>query len=321
MFTVNDFIKLRQKDWQRLEALIQKSKGRSRLSSDEARELGVLYRAITSDLALARRDYSGQRVVAYLNQLLTRAHSYIYQQDVSDFRQLFRYFTHTIPQSFRQTGIFTFIAFLLFLIPGIVGYRLTFTNPDTAEALDIAYLREILADQETWTDIPVEERPYASTFIMSNNIRVAILAFGGGVALGLFSLYILAFNGLTIGGVLGLAAHYGMGMELTDFIFAHGVVELSIIFMSGGAGLQLGWALLNPGPYSRKDALGIAARRAVTLAVLAIPMLIMAGLIEGFISPSDLPFSVKAAVGIGTGVLLYSYLLLAGREKADLKNR
>lgn len=316
MLTINDFIKLREKDWQRLEALIQKSKGRNRLNVVEARELGILYRAITSDLALARRDYSRQRVTVYLNQLLTRTHSFIYQQDVSDFRQLLRYFTHSIPQAFRQTGIFTLLAFLLFLIPGVIGFRLAYTNPDVAEPLEIAHLREILADQETWTDIPVQDRPYASTFIMSNNIRVAILAFGGGVGVGLFSLYVLAFNGLIIGGVLGLAVHYGMGMELLEFIIGHGVVELSIIFMSGGAGLQLGWAILNPGPYSRKDALGLAARRAVTLAVLAIPMLIIAGLIEGFISPSDQPFTLKAVVGVGTGVLLYSYLLLAGREKS-----
>jgi uncharacterized membrane protein SpoIIM required for sporulation len=121
-------------------------------------------------------------------------------------------------------------------------------------------------------------------------------------------------NGLTIGAVMGLAAHYDMGQALLGFIIGHGVIELSVVFIAGGAGLQLGWALLNPGPYTRRDSLALAARRAVTLAVVSIPLLIMAGLIEGFISPSDLSFLARAGVGIGTGILLYGYLSVAGRN-------
>ena len=309
--TVNEFIQLREKDWQRLEALLRR--GRQPLSAHEVHELGTLYRAVTSDLALARRDYPDQRVTLFLNQLLTRTHSFIYQQDVSDFRQLARYFTHRIPSVFRQTAAFTFIAFLLFIVPAIIGYRLAYTNPDSADLFGLAAQREALADQEIWTDIPLEERPFMSAFIMSNNIRIAILAFGGGISFGLFTIYVLTINGLTIGAVMGLAAHYGMGQSLLAFVIAHGVIELSVVFIAGGAGLQLAWALLNPGPYSRRDSLALAARRAVTLAVVSIPLLIIAGLIEGFISPSELSFAARAGVGIGTGILLYGYLGFAGR--------
>lgn len=312
MLNPNDFIKLREKDWQRLDTLLKK---RIRLSADEVRELGTLYRAVTSDLALARRDYATQRVTLFLNQLLTRAHSFIYKEDVSDLKQFVRIFTHTIPQTYRKTGMFTLVAFLLFVIPAVVAFQLASANPDVAEPLGLAEQRQILAENETWTDIPEDERPFASAFIMSNNIRVSILAFGGGAVFGLFAIYVLAANGLLIGGVLGLAAHYGMGDALLGFVIGHGVIELSVIFMAGGAGLQLGWALLNPGPYSRRDALGVAARRAAVLIVAAIPFLISAGLIEGFISPTDAPFSLKAAVGFISGALMYAYLLLVGWEK------
>lgn len=314
MMSVNDFIKLREKDWARLQVLIDKHKGREALTAVEVQELGTLYRAVTSDLALARRDYAGQKVSIFLNQLLTRAHSYIYQQDVSDWRQIPRYFTRTLPQTFRQTWVFTLIAFLLFAVPAVVSYRLAYINPDIAEPLDLVFIRETLADNDTWTDIPVEQRPYASAFIMSNNIRVAILAFGGGITFGLFTLYMLISNGLVIGAVLGLAAHYGMSQTLVEFIIGHGVIELSVIFIAGGAGLQLGWALFNPGPYTRRDALGIASRRAVYLVVAAVPLLVIAGLIEGFISPSDASFAASVAVGLISGAILYSYLLLTGRE-------
>lgn len=314
LMKVNDFIKLRERDWQRLEQLIGSRKGRAPLDAQQVHELGKLYRAVASDLALARRDYPNQRVSLFLNQLLTRTHSYIYQQDASDFRAFLRYFTERIPQTFRQTQMFTLVAFLLFIIPAFVGYRLAFVNPDVAEPLGLSEARRILADQSTWTDIPIEERPYTSAYIMGNNIRVAILAFGGGVVLGLFTVYVLSANGLFIGAIMGLAAHYGMGGELFAFVVGHGVIELSVIFIAGGTGLQLGWALLNPGPYSRKDTLALAARRAVILVVAAIPFLVIAGLIEGFVSPSALPPPVKVVIGVGSGIVMYSYLLLVGRR-------
>ena len=118
--TANDFIKLREKDWKRLQSLTDKRRGRGNLTASEIRELGGLYRAVTSDLALARRDYPGQRVTVFLNQLLTRTHSYIYQEDVSDLRPVVRFFTHDLPRTFRQTAIFTLVAFLLFIIPAVV---------------------------------------------------------------------------------------------------------------------------------------------------------------------------------------------------------
>jgi uncharacterized membrane protein SpoIIM required for sporulation len=312
--TLNEFIEQREKDWKRLQALIDKNRGRGRLSADEVRELGTLYRAVTSDLALARRDYPKQRVTAFLNQLLTRTHSFIYQEDVTDYKPALRFFTHRLPQVFRQTWLFTFIAFLFFIVPAVVAYRLTSINADYAEPLGLAAERAYFEEKETWTNIPVNQRPYASAYIMTNNIRIAILAFGGGILFGLFTIWMLMTNGLMIGGVLGLAANYGMGATLWHFVVGHGVIELSVIFISGGAGLQLGWALINPGPYSRKDALAIAARRALTLVVASIPLLIIAGTIEGFFSPrSDTPLALHIGVGVFTGLLLYGYLLIFGR--------
>jgi uncharacterized membrane protein SpoIIM required for sporulation len=311
----NDFIASREKDWKRLETLLARRRGREALSADEVRELGKLYRAVTSDLAIARRDYPAQKVTAFLNQLALRTHSFIYQQDVSSFRPLLRYWTHTLPQTFRETWVYTLVAFLMFFIPASIGFTLAASDPSIASIVGLTPQREMLAEGDIWTGIPVEDRPYASAFIMSNNIRVAILAFGGGVGFGIFTVYVLVTNGITIGAVVGLAAHYEMAGSLVEFIVGHGMIELSVIFIAGGAGLQLGWALLNPGRYTRKDALTLVARRAITLVLCALPFLIVAGLIEGFISPSNLPFTVKLAVSLGTGALMYGYLLLAGREK------
>jgi uncharacterized membrane protein SpoIIM required for sporulation len=310
----SEFVKGREADWQRLEALINR---RQALGPAEVRELGRLYRAVISDLALARRDFPGQRVTLFLNQLLTRAHGTIYRRDTSDLGQLAHYFTRQIPQTFRQTARFTLAATLLLFLPAVIGYYAAFARPQSADMFGLAEQRAILSEQQTWTDVPVEERPYASTFIMSNNIRVAILAFGGGITFGAFTVYVLVTNGLILGAVMGLAAHYGMGEALWTFVIGHGVIELSIIIISGGAGLQLAWVLLNPGPYTRRDALTLAARRAVALAILAVPALVCAGLIEGFISPAPGPLLLHAAVGLGSGALLFAYLCFAGHSRAE----
>lgn len=303
--TVNDFIRLREKDWGRLEALLKNHAGRRPFSAAEVRELGILYRAVISDLALARRDYPSQRVAVYLNQLLTRAHGYIYQDDVSNLGRFVRYFAQTIPLAFRHAARYTLVAFLLFALPALIAFRLAYVDPGIADTLGLQAQREALANQTTWTNIPIEQRPYTSTVIMSNNIRVALLAFGGGMAFGLFAVYILAMNGVLLGALFGLAVHYGMGQVLLDFVIAHGVLELSVIFISGGAGLQIGYALIDPGRYSRRDAVSLAAQQAVPLAVIAIPLLIVAGLIEGFLSPSNSPFVLKTLVGVGIATLVY----------------
>lgn len=315
------FYRSRQADWQQLTALLDKSQQMNRLSPDEVQQMGLLYRSTTSDLALAQREFPRHQVTTFLNQLVARGHATIYQGEPLAVRRLKHYLLVGFPRTFRESLPFFITAALLVIVPALIAGFLTNWEPDASTWLlpaNVQELRSLIEDQELWTNIPIEERPYTSAFIMSNNIQVSFMAFGGGITAGLFSLYILIFNGLNLGGITGLTAHYDVGFELWTFVIGHGVIELSAIFIAGGSGLMVGWAIIQPGLLKRGDALMLAARKAVRLVIGCVPILIVAGLIEGFISPNEnIPWPVKWSLGILTGVLLYSYLLLAGRSHKD----
>jgi uncharacterized membrane protein SpoIIM required for sporulation len=323
---LEEFILQRKPDWEQLALLTERcSANPKRLSAEEVRDLGRLYRSVTSDLALAQRDFPLERVTTYLHQLASRAHSAVYSGEPMVWQQAVRFLRFTVPNTFRETLPFFLLACSFFIIPALVSGIATALQPDTAVWMlpgELQELQESIEQKKLWTDIPVSQRPYASSFIMQNNIQVAFLAFAGGLALDILTVYVLTINGFVLGGITGLTAYYGIGWELWTFVIGHGVIELTVICLSGGCGLQLGWALIHPGSYSRKDALIQASQKAIRLVIFCILMLVVAGLIEGFISPSEaIPAWVKWTVGIGSGALLYVYLFLAGRPGRQSNRR
>lgn len=321
--TPDEFYDVRAATWKELDGLIKRSESAlQQLTPEQVLRLGQLYRAVTSDLAFAQREFPKHRVTVYLNQLTGRGHNVVYKSEPLELNRFVQYVTKGLPQVFRETLPFTFIAFLMFIVPAIVVGILAAQLPDSARWLLPAQVQElipIMEREELWIDIPVSDSPYASSFIMQNNIRVSILAFAGGIILGIVTTWVLAFNGLLVGGLVGLATYYGVGFDLLTFMIGHGVIELSVIFMAGGTGLQIAWAILHPGLLRRRDALALAGRRAVKLLMGCVALLVVAGTIEGFISPNEqIPWFIKWMVGIGSGILMYAYLLLSGRERKPI---
>ena len=310
---LKNFLESRLRKWKRLEELTARA-SRLRLKSlsgEEVREFGQLYRRTAADLAIAREEVRDQRLVNYLNHLVGRAHGAIYRSESSGFGVFVSFFRYEFPAVFRKTSYYTLTAFLVFIVAAVFAGTACILDEGFADRI-APQLRQSIADHHNWTESVNNANPLASTSIQTNNITVTFYAFAGGVLVGIGTLLALIQNGLLLGMVLSLCFRYRF-WEIPIFVSAHGVIELTAIFIAGGAGLLIGKALLMPGDLRRIDALVENGRLAIKLILGCIPMLLIAGLIEGFISPAHIPAAYKFSISGMSAILMAMYFLKTDR--------
>lgn len=305
----NRWLEKRRPLWSRLEQLVQRSgRGLGGLSHGELQELGLLYRQTASDLATVREDVATRQLAAYLNELLGRAHNIIYLGQGRKVSGLLGFYRDTYPQVFRETLPQTILAFAIFMVAGIVAWAVTWHDPAFAYRVVGPSMMETIEQRKMWTESIVAVKPLASSGIMTNNLSVCFSAFAMGITGGLGTIWMMAFNGLLIG-VIGAATwKAGMAVQLWSFVAPHGVLELPAIFIAGGAGLEIARGLFFPGMLPRKVSLAQAGSRASRLLLGTIPMLVVAGLLEGFFSPTHVPVAMKFGLAAVLFVALAGYL-------------
>jgi uncharacterized membrane protein SpoIIM required for sporulation len=310
----NRWLEKRKPYWARLEQLVERSsRGVAALSHNELQELGLLYRQTASDLATVREDASTKQLAVYLNQLLGRGHNLIYLGQKPRVSGIVRFYRDTYPQIFRETLPQTLLALAIFAVTGVAAWVVTLHDSGFAHRMLGPQMMETIEQRKMWTDSIVTIKPLASSGIMTNNLSVAFSAFAMGITAGIGTVWMMIVNGLLIG-VIGAATwRAGMALQLWSFVAPHGVLELPAIFIAGGAGLEIARGLLFPGMLPRKESLAQAGRRGAQLLLGTIPMLVVAGIIEGFFSPSGAPVVMKFTLAAVLFVALISYLFLFNR--------
>ena len=278
------------------------------MSVDDLEELARLYRQTTSDLATARRDFPTDRSTLYINQLVARGHAVIYREPATATSQLKRFFTRALPTEYRAAWPYVIAAAVLFFVPLIASLIAVAVSPDAANLfLPSSVMSEIKAGAE-WFDTELPRRSLSASLIMTNNIRVAFMALAGGMLAGFGTVYVLLSNGLFIGALMGAFVAFGLTTRLLWFVSPHGFLELS--------GLILARAIVWPGLRPRGETLVEAGSRSVRLLLGVLPFLVVAGLLEGFVSPADFAWQLKLAIGLFTAFVMYGYLLLVGRSRS-----
>lgn len=312
---VGAFVARRQDEWQALEGLVAEARGRTgRLDANDIRRLGSLYRGAAADLALARQRFRGDPVVARLEVLVGRSRNAVYAAPAR--RESVRTFVTTVYwQRILERPVPLLVSAALLLGPAVLGTVWAHRAPSEAARVVPGVYAGVTEPRPDGADLGLgaEESAAASTAIFTNNIRVSFLALVGGLTVGLLTAFSLLYNGLLLGVVVGLAFGSGNGSVTTQLLVPHGVLELSCIVVAGAAGLRVAWAIVAPGTIPRAVAIPAAARNAAEVALGTAPWLVVAGFVEGFVTPAGLgPFGANL-VGGSLGAVYWTLCFWRGR--------
>lgn len=318
---IQRWIARREPNWKRLDILLRQveKKGLKSLQASEITELASLYRSVSADLARARTNQVGAILIQDLQRLTSRSYSQIYQGSRrQEWQAVVEFCRWGFPAIVQETFGYIALATGIFLVMGLIAWWFAWQDPTFLSLVVPEHLIEKVRDRgELWMGSIVGIEPLASSNIMINNLSVSFAAVAGGITAGAYTVFIMAVNGLLIGAVGTLVAQHNLAYPFWAFVFPHGSLELPAIFFAGGAGLLIARAILFPGKYRRVDALKFYSYKAAQLMFGIVPMLIIAGIIEGFFSPSPvIPDSFKYVVGIGLLTLLIIYC----SRKRPIKN-
>jgi uncharacterized membrane protein SpoIIM required for sporulation/uncharacterized RDD family membrane protein YckC len=311
--------------WDEFERLAGRAarQGLDSFASHELPDFAARYREVAADLARARTYRADQSTQSRLERLAVAGHNALYRDERSTWQRLWVVLARECPAAVIEARRYVLVAFLTFIVPAAAGFMVLHDRPAlAAELLPDVMLRRAEAGAARkaagrgYVDVAAEDRPLMASGIIMNNVRVAIACFAGGIFLGVGSLVLLAYNGLAIGAFAGHFANVGLLDYLLTFILGHGGLELFAIWVSGAAGFLLGRSVVAPGPLSRADALVLSGRRAVRMLGATALLLVVAGLIEGFVSAGGYDLGVRLAASATSLGLLAAYLLNGVRALA-----
>ncbi|WP_433523747.1 stage II sporulation protein M [Nocardia pseudovaccinii] len=299
--------------WDRLAYLA----GRRKLSGAEADELVALYRRTSQQLARLQSHSPDPELIAGLSALLTKARGRVLGTKGDAWSQVGRFFTHRFPATLYRAWPWWVAVAAVFII---ISTGLAVWIAGSGSARDLFGI----SDHNDWLTAPggefetyYSEHPHDAfaAQVWTNNAWVTAMVLFTGVLI-LPAVYLLFGNALNTAVTGGLMADAGRLDSFFGFILPHGTLELTAIFVAGGVGLKLGWTLIDPGRSSRLEAVARQGRATATVALGLVAVLLVCGLLEGFVTPSSLPVPVKVGIGFIAEALFLGYVFVVGRRAA-----
>lgn len=314
----------RELDWRRLEAIVSalEKKRFGRISDKDLLELPVLYRQAASSLAVARETSLDAAMLTYLESLVRRAWFQIYGTRQSLLAWLRGFLNGGWSIAVRGIWLDICIALAVMVAGTVVGWLLVardsdwfyvLVGPDMAGERQPGASREVLAQSLGAADNADGLGAFAA-FLFSNNSGVCILSFALGFAFGIPTILLLIYNMALMGAMLWLFTDAGLGWEFAAWLAVHGTTEMFAILLSGAAGIHVGRAMSFPGKHSIMAALSTSGQRAGQVVLGAVFMLVIAGLLEGYVR--QLVGSSIGRASIGSIMLIFwlTYFIFAGRS-------
>ena len=315
----------RQERWRRLDGLLQRleRKGIAALKTDEVKDFCRLYRQATIDLSQARANSADPQMLQYLNRLASRAHSFVYTTKRLSLRPFYGFLLTGFPAVLRRQWRAMAAAGGIFLLTSAITCAAVLRQPELAYSLfdentiefENMRLEKHEGEYRGNFTFAAKQSPVVAAQIIGNNVRVAVMGFAFGSLCCLPGLLLLTYNGRMLGALTGVIGRHGYAFDFYSLVMTHGVLELSAICIASGSGLLLGWAVIHPGPRTRRAALREAAKDAFSLLAGSVVMLVFAGIIEAYITP-HYGRQTRWSVAAGSLVLMLLYFAFAGRRSA-----
>ena len=322
----SDFRREREAQWVELEGLAARveRRGLRALDAEELRRLPSLYRAAVSGLSVARAISLDRNLLAYLESLVARAYFCVYGVKPRTDGAVRRFFSEGFPAAVRRHAGGVWVAIGL-LVAGIVS-GLAVYDPDTYAVVmsdDVAQDRSPTSSTEELRDILYggaesddDELGLFASFLFTHNAKIGMVSFALAFALGIPTVLLLFYNGLLLGTLAGLYASRGLAFEFWAWVLPHGVTELLAVALCGGAGLAVAAALVAPGRFGRRHALGATGRDAALVVLGAGLLFLVAGFIEGVLRQVVHDVALRYATTAATTLLWAAYFLARRRPGA-----
>lgn len=322
----DSFIGKHDDDWQQLEAdltALDESSARAKTSQADLSSLPRLYRNACHHLSLSRGRAYSPRLIQRLSRLALKGHQALYAHRPNIWQTALQFIGRDFPRLIRQqwsyvlaASLIFFGSFLIMLLVVQLFPQMVYTVIDPWQVRTIESMYTPEAHERLGPSRDSESDFLMFGYYIKNNTGIGFQTFAGGLVFGLGTLFFLLYNGLMIGAIAGHLTGLGYIDTFWGFVAGHSAPELTAIMLSGAAGLMLGWALIAPGNRSRLRALQDAGSRAVRIIYGAALLFLLAAFIEAFWSSMTwIEPAIKYIVGISLWVMLWGYLLLAGRQR------
>lgn len=309
-----DFFAVGEPRWRELDELVSLGRTPRRkrsFTAAQVRRLGVLHRAVSADLAVARTSFVNDPITADLERRVAQSGPMLYDRSPPGIG-LRTFVTKTYWRLVAERPALLSAAALLMFVPAVVVCMWAIMSPERANLL----LGQRFQGRTSAADLGFsagEQTKFASE-IFINNIRVSIFAFALGITCCIGSAWLLIFNGVMLGVVAGTSIADGYGEVTLALIIGHGVLELSIIVIAAMAGMRVGMAIIRPGNEPRRRVIVREAQSAVLIVLGTVPFFVLAGLVEGFFTPAGLGVVVASIVGVTLGAVYWALVWILGRR-------
>jgi uncharacterized membrane protein SpoIIM required for sporulation len=311
------FKKLREPQWSIFEKLLIKLDRKKKTGTGEFPEL---YRRICQDLNIARANNFDSHLIERLNKLTLRGHQFLYKPAQFSFKKLVQFLVFSFPYAIRKEIKLVLVSSILFVGSLVSIFYYIRNNPEFIYSIiDLQTIRSIERNYDPDSESFHRHRGNETDaemfgFYILNNISIDFRTFAGGALLGIGSLFILILNSVYIGAIAAHIVNIGFSETFFPFVVGHSSFELSAMILVSVAGFKLGWSIIVPGRYSRRQAFKMAAYRAIPIVYGSVLMTFLAAIIEAFWSAYPMDSTIKYVAGGILWAVVFVYFIFAGRK-------